>query len=86
MTKKNLNVKKDEMKCTGIVLNCGDERVHEGKGQFINTIYLIVWKCLTYFIPNNIFIYEFYLNRIDQKKNLKKRTFSLKIDFGIFCQ
>ena len=55
MTKKNLNVKKDEMKCTGILLNCGDERVHKAKDRFINTINLIVWKSLTYFIPINIF-------------------------------
>ena len=54
MTKQNLNVKKDVMKCTRILLNCGDERVLKAKDRFINTINLIVWKSLTYFIPINI--------------------------------
>ena len=41
---KNLTVKKDVMKCTGILLNCGDERVHKAKDRYINTINLIVWE------------------------------------------
>ena len=46
---KKFKWKKDEMKCTRILLNRGDERVHKAKDRFINT------KCLTYFIPINIF-------------------------------